>query len=352
MIKKLNLDYVEFYITNICNFNCLGCNRFNNYSLSGIQKWKDYQPLYQKWAELVDIKSFRILGGEPMCNPTYLQWIKGLTTLWPEAESAFITNGYYIKKTDTELYQALKETKTKLHIGLHNKNRLNEILDTIKNWLQGNIRSSRVPKNILELPGININWKKSYESVRDPSWPDCDKIDDWQYLPYAIQQECKTIFGLSPELISDSRRGYYLYDDNHVEVLIEYENFFHQGHIVFNETKKSFQIPISNPEISHDVCDMKFCHHFSHGKLYKCGVVTVLPEFENQYQIELDVDDRLLLQSYRPADPNWSPIELEKFINELKNPIPQCKFCPEQYDNIEIFAETNNKPKIQKKNGN
>ena len=35
------LDYCEFYITNVCNLSCNGCNRFNNYKFRGFQRWED-----------------------------------------------------------------------------------------------------------------------------------------------------------------------------------------------------------------------------------------------------------------------------------------------------------------------
>lgn len=35
------LDYMEFYITNVCNLTCTGCNRFNNYKFKGFQRWTE-----------------------------------------------------------------------------------------------------------------------------------------------------------------------------------------------------------------------------------------------------------------------------------------------------------------------
>lgn len=41
-------------------------------------------------------------------------------------------------------------------------------------------------------------WKEFYQSIRDPSWPDCDSEELFDTLPAHIQQECRTVFGYEP----------------------------------------------------------------------------------------------------------------------------------------------------------
>lgn len=81
---------------------------------------------------------------------------------------------------------------------------------------------------------------------------------------------------------------------------------------------------------------MKTCHHFIRGKLYKCGVAAVLPEFDQQHQLTLSPEDHKLLHSYRPLSIEDSKAE---FISKLTDPIAQCKFCPEQYNGEQIYAK-------------
>ena len=45
------LNYMEFYITNVCNLTCTGCNRFNNYKFKGFQRWADYKEEYTQWSK-------------------------------------------------------------------------------------------------------------------------------------------------------------------------------------------------------------------------------------------------------------------------------------------------------------
>lgn len=41
-------------------------------------------------------------------------------------------------------------------------------------------------------------WQEFYNSIRDPSWPDCDKERDFDLLPDAIKQECQQVHGYTP----------------------------------------------------------------------------------------------------------------------------------------------------------
>ena len=73
---------IEFYITNVCNLNCVNCNRFNNHDFSGYQKWSDYKEIYAQWSKHIRLQRVTILGGEPLLNPTILDWIDGINQLW------------------------------------------------------------------------------------------------------------------------------------------------------------------------------------------------------------------------------------------------------------------------------
>ena len=81
-MKDLFLPTVEFYITNVCNLSCAGCNRFNNYKFKGLQRWDDYKDIYRRWSEELHVtKYIGILGGEPMLNPDFMNWLEGVKIL-------------------------------------------------------------------------------------------------------------------------------------------------------------------------------------------------------------------------------------------------------------------------------
>jgi hypothetical protein len=86
---------VEFYITNVCNLTCRGCNRFNNLNFKGHQRWADHASAYESWSKRLDLPRITIIGGEPTLNPDLELWASNLRRLWPEAVIMIQTNGTY-----------------------------------------------------------------------------------------------------------------------------------------------------------------------------------------------------------------------------------------------------------------
>lgn len=281
MPSKLNIPYAEFYITNVCNLACPGCNRFNNYNFTGYQRWNDYAEQYARWSEQVDIGSIGILGGEPLLNPTIMQWITGVNQLWPAKTIRIITNGFQLNKV-SGLYDLVKKYKNiQLWVGIHNKQHKKEIFDILQNFLSG---------------------KLTFEFNQDNP-----------YMEYI-----------------------WVTDADGVKIKVEYNWWFHQGSIKTDDNIQTLHT--SDPEKAHAMCHMKTCHHFVRGKLYKCGVVALLPEFDNQHVLTLSPEDRSLMESYQPLTLDTSLEQKIEFIKNLPNAIDQCRFCPEVYHGDKIYA--------------
>jgi hypothetical protein len=68
--------------------------------------------------------------------------------------------------------------------------------------------------------GYQLDFAKFYTNVRDPSWPDCASLDQFDLLPKHIQNECKEVHGLDRY-----RRFYSSYD--HI-----FEHIKQQGNVV------------------------------------------------------------------------------------------------------------------------
>lgn len=279
-MPKHRIPYAEFYVINVCNLACPGCNRFNNYNFTGYQRWQDYAAVYAQWAQQVNINSIGLLGGEPLLNPTFMEWVHGINNLWPHAKLRIITNGFRLDRVP-ELYNTLLERpRIELWVGIHNKQHKREIIQRVKDFTQA-------PHT------VEFNSDDPYQ----------------QYM-----------------IITDA---------NGVRVRVEYNWWFHQGAIVKQDNVLTLHN--SDPVKAHDICHMKTCHHFVHGKLYKCGVVAVLPEFDQQHKLLLNTQDSVLLNNYQPltiTDNNKA-----EFIAALSDPIPQCKFCPEVYNGDQIYAK-------------
>ena len=275
------IEYVEFYITNVCNLACNGCNRFNNYKFKGFQRWADHQDEYKQWSKELQFGSIGILGGEPLLNTDFMLWLQGIRHLWSTTVIKVVTNGFYLNKV-AGLYDFINsDRKTELWIGIHNKMHKEKIMHNIEQLLVGPL-----------LREFN---------------------NDNPYQEYM-----------------------WITDANGVRVKVEYNWWFHQGAVVQTETGKTLHN--SNVNNAHQICHSKTCHHFMNGKLYKCGAVALFPEFNRQYNLELSLEDRELINSYVPLSISDSADTKRSFIDNLKNPIPQCKFCPEVYNGEQIFA--------------
>jgi len=275
------LDYSEFYITNVCNLSCPGCNRFNNYNFRGRQRWADLEPVYREWSKSVSIRHCAVLGGEPLLNPDVIDWCRGILELWPDTYLRLITNGYRIEHRQ-DLYDLNREYKDRFSVwvGIHNENHVPDVVSRVHQWLEG---------------------------------PVIDTVNnDDPYNVYRILRDC-----------------------NGIATRIEYNWWFHQGSIIDQLGVK--RLHNSDPELAHSNCHMKNCHHWIDGKLYKCGVVALLPEFDSQYQLQLSNSDRKLMQSYQPLTVDAE--NKEQFFANIGNSIPQCKFCPEKYNGDQIYAE-------------
>jgi len=350
-MNKLKLKRAEFYITNVCNFNCTGCNRFNNINFSGTQRWQDYKDIYKKWADILDLEDFAILGGEPMTNPDYLDWLSGISEYWPNATGQLTTNGYYLKPDNKEFYELLKKSngRLELFIGLHNYQRREPMLSMLQQWLQGRIEIKR-QGDLRDLPGFDENWARSYQKIKDESWPECNTSDDWKNLPEHVKFECEKIHNFSPDILAETRIGFKLTDSNGVVVHLTYENYFSQGSLIIPNDKKSLGFYHSDPIKAHNNCDFaKYkCYHFIKGKLYKCGPAALFPELDEQFLLTISDEDRNLIHSYQPGSIE-NLDHLEKFLQTIDNPIDQCKFCPEESHINEIFSSNKKTIMIQPK---
>lgn len=277
----LTLNYAEFYITNVCNLTCVGCNRFNDTNFKGWQRWEDYKDIYTQWSKHLKLNSMAIMGGEPLLNSSFYQWLSGLTALWPKAKLEIATNGFTLPK-NKKLYSYLVENKLiKLSVSVHNKEHKKIITGYVEDLL---------------------------------SEPFEYKFNNTQY-----------------------RERLEISDSNGVTVEILYNWWFHQGAIRREEGIESLHN--SDPEKAHDICHSKTCHHFDKGKLYKCGPAALFKEYDEQMPLTLNEDDRQLMLSTGFLSVDDSQEVKKHFIKNIENSIPQCKFCPDEYHGQQIFSQ-------------
>ena len=294
---RIVVPKIEFYITNVCNLTCKDYNRYNNYNFKGWQDWNDYKDIYAEWAKKIDIKHIVLLGGEPLLNPSICAWILGIKELWREVQ--IITNGTHLNLVPG-LYDAVKKTGSWVQISIHNVNDIDKHFQNIRSFLKDSIRFSD-DKNLFDHSGRS------------------------------------TTFG------SD----YGFRDGNSVQVSASVQDSFYNISILPGNNGK-LTLHNNDPELAHKDCGfVKYKnYHFIRGKLYKCGPVALLPEFDQQYPLDISDKDRELLNSYRPLSINEFEDRGADFINNIDNVIDQCKFCPTKFSNTQIFATNKNKNSI------
>ena len=105
-----------------------------------------------------------------------------------------------------------------------------------------------------------------------------------------------------------------------------------------------FEVHNSNNIVeSFQACTMKYSHTILRGRLYKCPMVAILPEFQEQFDLRLTQEQQELLDSYQPLFYDCNDTDLEKFLVGEHSPISQCKLCPSSYVTTKITFDTSRK---------
>jgi hypothetical protein len=291
-VNKHTFSKIEFYITNVCNLTCEGCNRFNNYNFAGWQRWSDYESTYEKWADYINIEHMVLLGGEPLLNPDIIDWIRGLNRVF-HTNVQILSNGTRINQVKG-LYEALQVNGNWMGISWHNPDTIDEFDVSVRQFLKGNV--VKVDKEHPDNPfGSHMMWMDE-NRVKIPLWIQYDFYDS------AIRAK--------------PGGGYGLHN--------------------------------SNPLIAHNSCGFaRFKnYHFIKGKLYKCGPAALFPEFDQQHKFDISVEDREILHSYQPLTADTYTTAGSEFLANLDKPLAMCKFCPESLDyKNRLFAVSKNKAK-------
>ena len=85
---KLYLDYAEFYITNVYNLTCQGCNRFNNVKFKGWQGWNTFawDEHIKEWCSWEDAGYFSHEHPTPRANQEFAQDLRSSVERWLDGQ--------------------------------------------------------------------------------------------------------------------------------------------------------------------------------------------------------------------------------------------------------------------------
>jgi len=290
-----------------------------------------------------------------MSNPDFLLWVHGIASLWPRSLIRINTNGTQMDRWPT-LYSELLPYLGRVYVSITNHN--DDTLETTKKRIL-----QFLDHDVVEYTGkisdpwlFERAWRTGYENVRDPAWPKGDDIDSWHDLPRHIKDECQHVHGISPEnYLVDAEAQFehsgcatYI-DKNQMRVGLSNVTKFRDSSVIYDRVHAGLRLHSSDPSEALDACQLKFCHTMSQGMLAKCPVATILPEFIQQFPVDVDAADRELIMSYRPCSPNDPDHEIDQYLTSFArgDVIPQCKFCPTDTTH-KHFAAGNKKIKIEK----
>lgn len=291
------IPYIEFYITNVCNIKCSNCNRFNDQDFKGWQRWSDYEHLYEQWAQRINLSYIAILGGEPLLNPSLLDWVDGINRLWQQPVQV-LTNGTRLNAFP-DLYDRLLAWKQPgspwinnwIGVSLHNRADKDRCFEEIYKFMKGNVRLYHRD---------------------DPENSDNTKTHGGEW-------------------------GFF--DSNGMRVSVWYYDHFYTSAIQKNALGQ-YTVFNSDPLEAHAKCGFVQykSYHFIKGAIYKCGPSYLFPEFDRQHPLLISEEDRRIMNSYQPLTVDQFDQQGLGCLTDIDKPIPQCKFCPTNFEITRLHA--------------
>ena len=87
------MNYIETHINDECNLKCKGCSHFSSIAKPMHKDLGDFEREFKRLAEIEEVQTVRILGGEPLLNPDYMEYLRIARKYFPESEICLVTNG-------------------------------------------------------------------------------------------------------------------------------------------------------------------------------------------------------------------------------------------------------------------
>lgn len=92
------LPFVETMITQVCNLACRGCTNYSDLRHQGYVTWAQGQDWFDQWRRRLTLPDIGVMGGEPLINPEWREWLRGLRSMFPDSQLRFTTNGLLLER--------------------------------------------------------------------------------------------------------------------------------------------------------------------------------------------------------------------------------------------------------------
>ncbi|TBR81304.1 4Fe-4S cluster-binding domain-containing protein [Campylobacter novaezeelandiae] len=155
------LEVVEIHLAEHCNLNCFGCNHFSqlaNEEFPDILKFEEDMKTLARISEGF-IKTFRLMGGEPLLNPQCKEFIEITRKYFPKSAIWLVTNGILLNKQKEDFWLSCQKNNVEIR---PTKYPLNIKWEEIKNLCQ-KYQVSLVFFN--DEKTIKTSWKFSLDSL-------------------------------------------------------------------------------------------------------------------------------------------------------------------------------------------
>ena len=116
------IPYFETHITEACNLKCRGCSHFSVFAKPKHKDLAEFEREFKRLSEIEEIGIIRLMGGEPLLNPNFMEYCRIARKYFPDAQICLVTNGTLDERLIPHMNEirALKinVTKSEYHLGL------------------------------------------------------------------------------------------------------------------------------------------------------------------------------------------------------------------------------------------
>ena len=115
------IPYFETHITEACNLKCRGCSHFSVFAKPKHKDLGEFEREYARLAEIEEIGIMRLMGGEPLLNPDFMEYLRIARKYFPDSHICLVTNGTLgerlVPHVDEINELRINVTKSEYHLG-------------------------------------------------------------------------------------------------------------------------------------------------------------------------------------------------------------------------------------------
>jgi hypothetical protein len=231
----------------------------------------------EPWADLIDVGTVCLFGGEPYMNPDLESWILTVRELWPMANVKIITNGMFLHKKDI-LPVLFEVGNATLQVSLH--------------WRDGP-RHAEIKTQLIRQTSSHGHWQLINQNRSD--------------IALTMKQ-------------------------NSVTVQLAVFGEFVQPYRGFGATMRPWNS--TDTAASHSRCGSPNNPCMVRGRIYKCGPTANLKDILELHEIAHLPEWQSYL-NYTGIGPNDN---IESFVHDIGKPNPVCSMCSANPEVIDHYA--------------